>query len=358
MKKRFFLIAVVSSLILSCSSKPEEACHCIKKAANTYIEQGLKLTSKQDLRLPCEEIIDEFENNAEARAMIISCGEEALKAIRNKEFINIEGEEFVYPTYTFSTLSELRNEVEGSEDNYYKYWKADITIEKVFLSKVFYRDDIIGFGDNGNDYRFEGFDQQAYKDVGFGLFMEKDKMKKEILNKLKNPVELKEDLVWDVDSLQYIDGLTHKNMKSARHIGELIKGPTVYYDYYNGEHIKETSAYFENYRQPTTRYDWYSKKLEYTRNTGIYSTIIEDLKRGRFKYISKEDFEKIAGRGKTELCLISAKIKGQIMKNGLNSLSLQLSDISDIEVFETPGLFTEPGEKIDLSQYDPIYKHL
>ena len=95
-------------IIASCSKKPEDACDCIKNAANDFMLQGVKPKSIYDLKEPCKEIIEKFSDDSKARAMITACLDEIKIAIESKTLLPIEGEEMKsFQEYTFNNVKEF-----------------------------------------------------------------------------------------------------------------------------------------------------------------------------------------------------------------------------------------------------------
>jgi hypothetical protein len=132
--KKIISIALFAIILTSCSKKPEDACGCIEKAANDFMVQGVKIESIDDLRQPCIDLIDQFKDDAAARALIIERGTKVLESLKNKELIKIEGEELpVLPSYTFNTIGEFNTErfKDGGE---YKFFRTHIAInEPVYI---------------------------------------------------------------------------------------------------------------------------------------------------------------------------------------------------------------------------------
>ena len=94
---------LVGLFLTSCSSKPEDACNCIKESANKYVQEGVEIESIDDIRIPCKELIDKFQEDPNARALIISTGTQVFANLENKQFTEIDGEEPLRGTIMEST---------------------------------------------------------------------------------------------------------------------------------------------------------------------------------------------------------------------------------------------------------------
>ncbi|MFY8184433.1 MAG: hypothetical protein ACOVLD_00065 [Bacteroidia bacterium] len=130
----FTAIALSAMILTSCAKKPEDACVCIQKAANDFMVKGVKIESIDDLREPCKELIDQFKEDAAARALIVETGTSVLESLNNKELIKIEGDELpVLPAYTFNTIGEFNKE-RSKDGGEYKFFRTHVTVnEPVYL---------------------------------------------------------------------------------------------------------------------------------------------------------------------------------------------------------------------------------
>lgn len=130
----FSTIALSAMILTSCAKKPEDACVCIQKAANDFMVKGVKIESIDDLREPCKELIDQFKEDAAARALIVETGTSVLESLNNKELIKIEGDELpVLPAYTFNTIGEFNKE-RSKDGGDYKFFRTHVTVnEPVYL---------------------------------------------------------------------------------------------------------------------------------------------------------------------------------------------------------------------------------
>jgi hypothetical protein len=72
----FFSICL---FLFSCSTKPQDACNCIKEAANKYVQEGVEIENIDDLREPCKDLIDKFKEDPSGRAMIIATGTQVFQ---------------------------------------------------------------------------------------------------------------------------------------------------------------------------------------------------------------------------------------------------------------------------------------
>jgi hypothetical protein len=128
-------VIVLSAIALtSCSKKPEDACGCVEKAANAFMVQGVEIQSIKDLREPCKDLIDSFEEDAAARALIQETATRVLESLKNKELIKVEGEDLpVLPSYTFNTVAEFNIE-RYKDGGQYKFFRTHVTVnEPVYL---------------------------------------------------------------------------------------------------------------------------------------------------------------------------------------------------------------------------------
>lgn len=134
--KIIFLNLLLCSLLYSCSSKPEDACNCIKETANRYVYDGVEIEDIDDLRMPCKDLIDKFEKDAIGRSMIIATGEEVLKNLEEKKFTKIEGKDLPeFPSYSFNTIQDFYNATREA-GGMYKYWRTNVEIKKAYLINV------------------------------------------------------------------------------------------------------------------------------------------------------------------------------------------------------------------------------
>ena len=135
-KIKFFAASISLVILSSCSSTPEEACDCIKNAANQFMLQGTLISNIDDLREPCQEIIDDHREDPAARALITDCGNEVFEALERKELFQID-EPLDFETKRFSTVTEFIDFVNNleikNENDKYKYHNLNINIESCYF---------------------------------------------------------------------------------------------------------------------------------------------------------------------------------------------------------------------------------
>ena len=122
----------------SCSSStPEDACNCIKQTANAFMLQGTKPSGIEDLRAPCADLIDKFNEDALGRALITDVATEVLEAIESKTLFAIEGEDFVdFETVEFNNIKdfeEWRDEIIAKDGGDYEVLNKKIVIKKAYF---------------------------------------------------------------------------------------------------------------------------------------------------------------------------------------------------------------------------------
>lgn len=82
--KNFVVIGILS-LILGCQKNPEDACNCLKKAANTYMLQGVR-PSEYQLAAMCSEYKGQLDDKDKRE--IVECLAEIKRHIEDKELFS------------------------------------------------------------------------------------------------------------------------------------------------------------------------------------------------------------------------------------------------------------------------------
>ncbi len=140
--------------------------------------QGTKISSIDDLREPCKDLIDKFSEDAAARALITDCGKTVLDAIDSKTLLEIEGEEKKdFELYEFANCEEFEKFFEDKKNDPYRYKNCRVIIKESFIETstrkgslyssqpynlyLNQRRDLCDMDDGASDYEsFKATDQQ------------------------------------------------------------------------------------------------------------------------------------------------------------------------------------------------------
>lgn len=354
LNKTIIVSLMVTSLLISCSTTPEDACGCIQQAANDYMLQGVKVSRMNDLRAPCQSQIDAVKNDAKARAKITACVTEVMENIENKTLCKVDTASPEFPAHSFKTMQDFVEAV-NKEGGEYKYWRTTITIDEVYISSLSALNDSIFEKDKeGKEfYLIGGFAKQGNDWSGNTAL----KISKKLVNPklFQEPFKLYDKLIWDTKEHKYLDGLFSKDTEAAKYIGDLLKED--YLVSVSGSEeglVQEYESQFlpnpYEYMEEVPKEAWIGNRVQYTRQQKGFETFIEDMKKGRYKYITQEDFNKIAGNGSSHLCLTKAKIQGVVFKSQAG-VGIEVSVIENIKKMPYPSLLSSPGKTYDFSQY-------
>lgn len=331
MKKIFTIIGVLMILLLvsSCSTKPEDACDCIKKAANDFMVQGVEIKSLDDLRAPCAKKLDKFTADAKARALIESVGKEVLENLKTKTLCKIDGEKLpAFPSYTFNNLNEFNEAIKKDGD--YKYLKTTITIKEVYFGGYLTQD--LFQIENDTTYHFNGISNQNYNGVnepGLNyihiLVNIKNKIDKSNFNNSLDLHHQTNFLIYDTKNKIFIDN-NKGDVWFESLIEKYIDGDAYTFNTYANEDIAKF-AQEDNYK-----------------------TYNDDLKNGRYLFFNSDGINKLrtADFKKEKLCLTKGSIKGTYLKE-YSMGTILIDEFTDLKKLDYPQLLKQPGTKIDLS---------
>jgi len=349
--KRTFNIAIVALFLSSCSSStPEDACNCIKQTANDYMIQGIK-PSKSDLKASCQELIDKFNDDGASRALIESCGADVLAKVEKKELFEINGVIPNYPTHIFKSMLEAQAAI-NAKNGKYKYLKTNVEINEVFISKLTKINNEIFDNDSkkDNSYIIGGYSEKIndFHDV-MGLKISADIVDE---SAYKNSITFSPKLTWDIKDQVYVDGIFNKNSDNYKYIREVItENFTVSY---SSGLVKEYDVNFVSdpyaYEELISEDRWFSNRVNHIVKQPGLENFIEDMKNGRFKVITSDDYKQLSDDKNDNICLTSANVKG-VFYDSNKGLAIEVSEISNITKLETPSIFSASGKKIDFSKY-------
>jgi hypothetical protein len=315
-------IIVASVFLTSCSKKPEDACACIQKAANDFMVKGVKMESIDDLREPCKDLIDRFKEDATGRAMIIEAGTKTLESMKNKELIKIEGEELpVFPSYTFQTLSEFID-LTKADGGIYKYWKTEVTINDAYIGPI--------ESENETVYGTSGYAQSTSDITGrkIGVRFPKSMVKPDFTKSINLPL-----------FYGLFDGKTNNFIKYDSEInGDIADVISHQIEYPNGDGWVETS---------------YRDKLKNIINHSGYENFVEDLKNGRYLWLSEDDIKTLRNNdfnGKEIRCLTNMAFTGNVQYNSHEWLYIEVKNIISSKDEKLPKIF-DNRSKIDVSRF-------
>lgn len=333
MKKIPFTIASLSLFIIGCSSTPQDACECIQNAANDFMIQGVQIETIDDLREPCKDVIDKFKEDAAARALIVETGNGVFEHLKNKELIQIEGEDLPqFPKYTFQTLGEFIDATK-KEGGIYKYWRTEVTINDAYLGPM---------EDETNDvFGYSGFAESISDVTGksIGIRFPKDMVKPDFVKSIELPSYYG---LFDSKTGNFIKEDTYSNLKG--NIRDVIEHQL---QYPNGDGYVETH---------------YRDQLMSILKTPGYENFIADLKNGRYLWLSEDDIRTLNNndfKGKSIKCLTNVSFVGTVNYNSHEWLYIDVDKLNNTKNDPLPKIF-ENRSHIDLSRIhnlteEPIY---
>lgn len=318
----FRTIALIAIVLTSCAKKPEEACVCIQQAANDFMVQGVKIESIDDLREPCKDLIDQFKEDASARALISETGTSVLESIEKKELIKIEGEELpVFPTYTFNTLAEFID-LKSKDGGIYKYWKTEVTIKDAFISGIESQNDSV-YGTSG----YANFTADITdKNIGIRF------PKKQFDSTFSKSIEL--PLFWGL-----FDSKSNNFIKYNSEInGDIRNVIEQQLEYPNGDGWVETQ---------------YRDKLKNIISHPGFENFVQDLKNGRYLWLGENDINSLRKNefgNKNIMCLTTLTLSGTVQYNSHENLYIVVSNASNFKHAPLPKIF-EKRSQIDVSRF-------
>jgi hypothetical protein len=100
--------------------------------------QGIKITDIDDLKEPCEDILEGFRKDPKARAKIAACANEVFASIEQKKLIEIKGEILEeFPVLEYENLNDFYSEIKsnkGLKDQAYKLHNSKIIFKKALTA--------------------------------------------------------------------------------------------------------------------------------------------------------------------------------------------------------------------------------
>lgn len=348
------LIFIISLVMISCKKSPEDACNCMKEAANTYILEGYETKSVDDIREPCLKLIEKFQDDANARILIENCWDEIQIAVKDKTLLKVEGKIPKIPEYTFKTINDYEKAV-NSTNGHYKYWKTKVVIDEAYLTKFFTNITMFDNNDNLPDYLAAATSTQFHT---LGNIVVLRIPKNIVDHKLySQPICLEENYIFDTQDLEYIDNPFSESYNATKYMCHLMdRNLPLFTPVYNyGQNKYELYEYDKNLMDNPNNFEeiggltkFYTSRINYTIKNTKYKNLVYDLRNGRFKYITKEEFEKVAGKGNNAISLTKAKIYGEIYEDGVGELSIIVSKIENIKKIEVPPFFKQPGKSYEM----------
>ncbi len=181
----------------------------------------------------------------------------------------------------------------------------------------------------------------------------------------KEPVFLNDVAVWDIKNQKYIGDLnddTENSILMRILINDVLDGPKILEDLREssaGEYIEESNMAFLESNEYTRRLPasqagkdvWYYNRIQYIMKNPGFSSFVADMKNGRYKKITNEEFEAFAGKGNTHHALTKAKIAGEVFEAGDGSIGITVSSVEGIVKLEMPAVYKSPGKSYDFIKY-------
>lgn len=343
--KKLIVVALIT-MTYSCNKTPDDACDCLKNTANEYIVKGVKISSIDDLREPCKNILDKFKDDATARAKINDCAKDVFANWNDKVFNEVKGKKLEFPSFTFNTPQDFINEL-SKDFAEYKYWKTNVEVKGVYISNLKFSPFLDSFEDSL--YLLAAYPQQGNDFENRFVFSINKKMfdVTKFSEPFYSPSYLRENvLVWDTKELKYID---LKGGYIRDYIKELLNAD---FSTNTTGTILEDVSFTGNYNsEPISIKQWYKNRIDYIVKDPQFTNFISDMKTGRYKLIGMGDFESVFGKGNLQFCLSKADIKGTMLKTDRGDLRMQIESISNIIKLPSNNLMTSPGKSYDFSSY-------
>ncbi len=128
---RFLVYVATAAIISACGSSSEDACECLKRAANDYMLKGQK-PNHVDLGIYCKELAGEVAENKKNEAKISVCIDEVDKNIESKVLFALNGETPKWPEINFSIDTFVRLKQLSEEDMRYYYKNSIVTFSVTY----------------------------------------------------------------------------------------------------------------------------------------------------------------------------------------------------------------------------------
>ena len=320
-------IVSICFFLFSCSTKPEDACNCIKEAANKYVQEGVEIENIDDVRVPCKDLIDKFQEDPSARAMIIATGTEVYANLENKQFTEIVGEDLPeFPSFTFNTIQEFYDATRKPGGKY-KYWRTNIEIKKAYLINA--REDEY---DNKLLYVFDAiYPRKNNSNEDIGIRIPRNKLD---INKISKDLCFNElDQVFDTKDklfLNQVDELAENDIhyKISNIMSFLIDNPSGDDDWGSNSEVSDLTEILE------------SKKI---------NNFLNELKNGRYLFIDDEMSKKLSEIYGEKYSLTEVSIKGVVGYDDHEWNYIDATSIENIKKLEIPSELKRKGNKIDPS---------
>lgn len=323
--KIIFLSLLLCSLLYSCSSKPEDACNCIKETANRYVYDGVEIEDIDDLRMPCKDLIDKFEKDAIGRSMIIATGEEVLSNLENKKFTKIEGKDTPrFPTHTFNTIQDFYN-ASRKPGGKYKYWRTNVEIKKAYL--------INGHEDEYDNKLLYVFDavyprvKHSFEEIGIRIPRSKfdiNKVYKELnFTQMRQVFDTKDELFLNQNNYLSENDLNYK----IENIMDLL------ITYPNGDDGWGSNSEIDD--------------LNAIMDSKLKGSFLNDLKSGRYLLLSESFSSQLEADYGEKYSMTEVSIKGVVGYNDYEWNYIDATSIYNIKKLELPGELKGIGNKLD-----------
>jgi len=318
-------LVLLPLLFIGCKNYTDkDACNCIKKTANEFMLQGIKITDIDDLKEPCEDILEGFRKDPKARAKIAACANEVFASIEQKKLIEIKGEILEeFPVLEYENLNDFYSEIKsnkGLKDQAYKLHNSKIIFKSVF---VFAKNERLkNKCDDGSENTFKEVyisDNQSSQSIGNTLDAKLElKISGNLLNEIK-------------PSLNFSDNCGVLDLQEERTI------PYYYED--ASAPLNEIADVFSNYKHSDYKYnnynkgDYYYLNDNYSRFSKNLNTLInecgfkdfkKDVRNGRYIFIydnfgsdntnhsNMNEYQFLSKNLKNNFGLYHAMSKGQI----------------------------------------------
>jgi hypothetical protein len=311
--------------LFSCSTKPEDACDCIKESANKYVLEGVEIETVDDLREPCKDLIDKFQEDPAGRAMIIATATEVFSNLENKKFTEIDGEDMPeFPSYTFNTIQDFYDATRKPGGKY-KYWRTNVEIKKAFLIDA-HEDEY----DNQPLYVFNAIYPRvnnSNEEIGIRIPRNKFDIKK--VSTHLNFAEMRQ--VFDTKSKMFLNqnnDLSENDLdfKIANIMDLLIEHPNGDDEWGSNSEVEDLNVIME------------SKKL---------SSFLTDLKSGRYLLIEDKVSSKLEAIYGEKYSLTEVSIKGIVGYNDHEWNYIDATSIYNIKILDLPSELKRSGNKLD-----------
>ncbi len=316
---------LVGLFLTSCSSKPEDACNCIKESANKYVQEGVEIESIDDIRIPCKELIDKFQEDPSARALIISTGTQVFANLENKQFTEIDGEDLPeFPSYTFNTIQDFHTATRKPGGKY-KYWRTNVEIKKAYL--------INGHEDEYDNKPLFVFDAvyprvvHSYDDIGIRIPRNKFDMSK--VSKDLNFAQMRQ--VFDTKDKMFLEQNNDLqeddiDFKIANIMDLLIEHPNGDDEWGSNSEVEDLNVIMD------------SKKVR---------NFLADLKSGRYLLIEDNLSNKLEELYGEKYSLTEVSIKGVVGYNDHEWNYIDATSIYNIKKLDLPAELKRKGNKLD-----------